>query len=381
LERKNPGIIDLRFIDLIEVFMPLSPVRYTPEVEQIGPDEDQTIRELADTLLLISEKTFADTGHALRSVHAKSHGIIEAELDVLPGLAPHCAQGLFARSARYPVVMRLSTIAGDILDDAVSIPRGMAIKILDVPGDRLPGSEGDATQDFLMADGPAFSAPNAGKFLASLKLLAKTTDRAQGLKKALSTVLRGVEAAVESVGAESALLKTLGGHRPSHILGEVFYSQAPIRYGDYIAKMSLAPASPELLALRDVMLDIKGDRNALRAAVRQHFATRGGVWDLRAQLCTDLSVMPVEDASVVWPEDGSPYVTVGRITAAPQDTWSDEKIRRVDDGMSFSPWHGIAAHQPLGSVMRARNRTYRAAASFRSERNGCPMHEPTRQSA
>jgi hypothetical protein len=44
--------------------------------------------------------------------------------------------------------------------------------------------------------------------------------------------------------------------------------------------------------------------------------------------------------------------------------------------MSFSPWHGLAAHQPLGSVMRARKETYRASAKFRGERNGCPMHEP-----
>jgi branched-chain amino acid transport system substrate-binding protein len=34
------------------------------------------------------------------------------------------------------------------------------------------------------------------------------------------------------------------------------------------------------------------------------------------------------------------------------------------------------AHQPLGSVMRARRDTYRASARFRGERNGCPMHEP-----
>jgi hypothetical protein len=85
---------------------------------------------------------------------------------------------------RYSMIMRLSTIAGDILDDAVSIPRGMAIKALDVPGVRLPGSEADTTQDFLMADSPAFAAPNAKKFVSNLKMLAKTTDRAEGLKKA-----------------------------------------------------------------------------------------------------------------------------------------------------------------------------------------------------
>ncbi|KMO32409.1 hypothetical protein VQ02_23650 [Methylobacterium variabile] len=62
----------------------------------------------------------------------------------------------------------------------------------------------------------------------------------------------------------------------------------------------------------------------------------------------------VEDASTLWPEDLSPYVAVGRITVPPQESWSEAKVRARDDGLAFSPWHGIAAHRPLGSVMRAR---------------------------
>jgi hypothetical protein len=110
-----------------------------------------------------------------------------------------------------------------------------------------------------MADGPVFAALTAKKFLASLKLLAKTTDKAPGLNKALSSVLRGLEAGLESVGSESATLKTLRGHPNNHILGATFYSQAPIRYGDYIAKMALFPVSPELTALNEKMVDVGHD--------------------------------------------------------------------------------------------------------------------------
>jgi hypothetical protein len=356
--------------------MPAPPVFFDPSVETIAEDEAETLEQLTATLLRISDVVFADSRHAFRSVHAKSHGIIEGELEILPNLATDLAQGLFAKNSIYPVVMRLSTIAGDMLEDGVSIPRAIAFKVIGVDGDRLAGSETDRTQDFLMADGPVFSAPTAKKFLASLKLLAKTTDKAPGLKKALSSVLRGVEAGLESVGSESATLKTLGGHPNNHILGATFHSQAPIRYGDYIAKMGLFPVSPELIALKEKMVDVGHDPDALRTAVRNYFETGGGTWELRAQLCTDLKAMPVEDASVKWPEDLSSYRTVARITATSQDTWSSDKVRRVDDGMSFSPWHGLAAHQPLGSVMRARKETYRASAKFRGERNGCPMHEP-----
>ena len=48
----------------------------------------------------------------------------------------------------------------------------------------------------------------------------------------------------------------------------------------------------------------------------------------------------------------------------------------VDDALSFSPWHGLAAHQPLGGVNRVRRDTYDFSADFRGAFNGCPMHEP-----
>ncbi len=353
-----------------------TPIPYSPSVEVPEQDEEETNRQLVETLRGISEITYADSGHALRSVHAKSHGLLHAELEVIAGLPPTLAQGLFIKAAKYPVVMRFSTIPGDILDDSVSVPRGLAVKVIGVPGERLPGSEGDTTQDFLLVDGPAFAAPTAKQFLGNLKLLAKTTDKAEGLKKILSRALRGAEALLESVGSQSGLLKTLGGHREDHILGETFFSQAPIRYGDYIAKVAIAPASPELVALTNAPLNVNGKPNGLRDAVQEFFAARGAVWELRVQLCTDLEAMPVEDSSIPWPEDNSPYVAVARIVAPPQDTWSDANTRAIDDGMAFSPWHGISAHQPLGSIMRVRKAAYKMSAEFRGQRNACPMHEP-----
>jgi hypothetical protein len=356
--------------------MSKSPVRYSPSVEVPEKDETETDRQLVETLRSISEITYKDSGHALRSVHAKGHGLLHAELEVAGGLPPALAQGLFEKPGRYSVLMRFSTTPGDLLDDSVSTPRGLAIKIIGVEGDRLPGSENDSTQDFLFVNGPAFIAPNVKKFLGNLKILAKTTDKAAGLKKVLSAALRGLESVVESIGGESATLKGLGGHPETHILGETFFSQAPIRYGDYIAKVAVAPVSPQLTALTNAPLDVNGKPNGLRDAVRGFFAKQGGVWEVRIQLCTDLETMPVEDSSKPWPEDQSAYAAVGRITVKSQDAWSEANIRAIDDGTSFSPWHGITAHQPLGSIMRARQAAYKMSADFRGQRNGCPMHEP-----
>ena len=353
------------------------PVRYTPSIEHLEKDEAETDKQLVHTLRNISEITFEDSGHAMRSVHAKSHGLLRGELQVLDGLPPTLAQGLFAAAGRYPVLMRFSTSPGDIMDDSVSTPRGLAIKIVGIKGDRLAGSENDTTQDFLLINGPAFSAPSAAKFLGNLKLLAKTTDKAEGLKKVLSAALRGMESLLEAVGSKSSTLVALGGQPETNILGETFFSQVPIRYGDYIAKVCVAPVSANLTALTDAPLDVNGKPDGLRDFVRDYFKDQEAAWEFRVQLCTDLEKMPVEDSSKPWPENLSPYVAVARLTVTPQDAWSDANVKAIDEATAFSPWHGLAAHQPLGSIMRARKATYKMSADFRGQRNGCPMREPS----
>ncbi|SEQ91861.1 Catalase [Faunimonas pinastri] len=357
---------------------PASPVRFDPSVEQPAPDEAETIQSILDSMRYVVETTYKDGGHGLRSVHAKSHGLLQGEVRVLGGLPAVLSQGVFAQAKTYPVVMRFSTNPGDILDDSVSTPRGLAIKMIGVEGERLPGSEGDATQDFVMVNGPVFNASTPKQFAGNLKLLAATTDRAQGLKKVFSAAARGLEWALEEVGTKSPTLTGLGGQPETHPLGEAFYTQVPIRYGNYIAKLSIAPVSPELRDLKDAPLNVNGKPNGLRDAIGEFFAEHGGEWEIRVQLCTDLETMPIEDASVRWPEEESPYVPVARISVQPQPSWTEERSRTVDDGYSFRPWHGIAAHQPLGGVMRVRKPVYEDIVGLRSKLNGCPIHEPAR---
>ncbi|GBU16522.1 MULTISPECIES: catalase family protein [Methylobacterium] len=350
-------------------------VRYTPDLEAPKPEEAGIHDEMIATFRKIQETTFADYGHAVRGVHAKAHGLLKGRLEVQGGLPPELAQGVFARPGGYDAVLRLSTNPGDILDDSVSTPRGLALKIVGVEGERLPGAEG-RTQDFVMANAPAFSAKDAAAFLGNLKLLAATTDTPQIFKKGVSALMRGIESLLEALGTKSATVIGLGGQPATHILGETFYTQVPVRWGDYVAKLSVAPASPNLTALTGKSLDLGASPDALREAVSAFFADQGAEWEVRAQLLTNPETMPVEDASAVWPEEESPYVTVARIAVPRQETWNAEKRRSLDDGLAFSPWHGIAAHRPLGSIMRARQAVYPKSAGFRAEHNGCPIHEP-----
>lgn len=351
-------------------------LRYDPRYEIAEEGEAATIDGMLESLNKISTTTYEHSGHATRSVHAKSHGLLLAELSVAEGLPAAYAQGLFAAPGTWQVAMRLSTTPGDVLDDKVSTPRGVGMKVVGVTGARVEGSEGDATQDFVLVNGPVFLAPSAKKFLGSLKPLAATTDRVPNLKRAFSAVLRGAEKAIEAVGGESGVLKSMGGHPETHPLGETYFSQAPILYGDYMAKISLAPVSPALSALTDREIDLSGTPDGLRKAVTEHFATHGGEWILRVQLCTNIEIMPIEDSSVEWPEKESPWVTVARLRALPQAAWSDELSKAIDDGMQFNPWHALAAHRPIGSIMRVRKAAYAMSKQFRAQRNGVPVAEP-----
>jgi hypothetical protein len=352
-----------------------TPARFTPDVEEIQPDEPKTARDLAETMLSISEETYSNSGHAIRSVHAKSHGLLAGRLEVLSDLPPELAQGVFSRPGSREAVVRLSTTPGDFLHDSVSTPRGMALKILDVDGPRLPGSADSTSQDFVMVNGKEFNSPSGKAFLKNLKLLAATTDRMEGTKEVLSKVLKGIESALETVGLESAAVKAMGGNPETHILGDSFFGQLPMRYGDHLAKIGIVPASENLKVLIGQKLDTSDDPDVIRHVVEEFFETETAVWNFQVQLCADIETMPVEGVDA-WDEEKSPFITVAKLVIGPQEAWSEELSRQVDDGMHFSPWNGIADHQPLGSLMRLRKLAYERSTAFRSERNETSVSEP-----
>ncbi|MGP1716548.1 MAG: catalase family protein [Methylophilus sp.] len=353
-----------------------TPVTYDPSFETPEENEQQTIQDLVTTLQSISDVTAKDHQHGYRSVHIKSHGVLTGKLTVAPDLPPELKQGIFADAQVYEAVIRLSTSPGDFLDDSVSTPRGFALKVIGVQGERLQGDAADNTQDFLLVSGPAFVNKDAKSFLGGLKLLAKTTNQFPQFKKVISAFLRGVEQVIESLGGESATIKSMGGYPQTHILGEQFFTQVPVLYGPYMAKLSVRPSSPALQALIGTHVNSNAEPDALRQAVNAFFASNPAQWEVLVQLCRNLDTMPIEDASIAWPEDESPYLKVATIDVQPQIAWDEKISPPIEDKLAFSPWTGIAAHRPLGSVMRARKLTYQHSSTFRREFNGCPMHEP-----
>lgn len=348
------------------------PLRYRPDLEQPLPDEAETDASLEESFDHILKTTAEDYGHAVRAVHAKAHGLFEGTFTVDGNLPPELSQGLFANPGTCTAALRISTNPGDILDDNVVLPRGIALKVERVSGERLPGAEGDG-QDFLMVNVPVFAVPSPDKFASKLKLLAATTERAEGAKVALSSVLGFINSALGKVGLESKALAGMGGSQQVHPLGETYFSTVPFRYGDHVAKFRLRPLSPALTALTGTIIDTSGRPDGLRETIRKDAATLTGEWAFEVQLARDLEKQPIEDASVEWVEEDVPFVQVATLRVEPQDSWSDDKVLRIDETMHFSPWNALVDHQPLGGINRARRRAYKHSSDFRVRINGCPF--------
>jgi hypothetical protein len=349
-------------------------VRYSDDVEMIDPREAETFEQITATLLDVVKKVGQRQRHMVRAVHAKSHGLLKAEVEVLPDLREDLRQGLFAKPATYGAIMRFSTDPGDILSDHISTPRGVAVKVTGVEGEMLANHSGQATQDFVLRNTSTFAA-HPDDFLKNLRLIAAHVDDSETVKQVVSSAAQTAEEALEAVGQGSDFIKSFG-HPPTHPLGETYHSAAPLRFGNYLGKLRMVPVSDRLLALHGKHIEHPHSWNSLKDSIATFFEKETAIWDLRIQLCTDLTKMPVEDASVEWDERLSPPLTVARITARPQNAYSDARRVWVDEQLSFSPWHSLAAHRPLGGIMRARFKSYQTSSQFRRAAEGRPMVEP-----
>ena len=351
-------------------------IPYTDAVETIQPDEQKTFDDIAATMRDISHKIGDRQRHTTRSVHAKSHALIKADVTIKKGLPEPLHQGIPAQSGTSGPSLPFSTNTRLQTIQPISSPRGLAMKIVGVEGEMLPNHTGQVTQDFVMVNGKVFDTKDAAGFLKNITLLDKNANAPQAIKQAVSTASKLGETVLETVGLESSFLKGFG-HPATNPLGETYYSQAPLRWGSYFGKVALVPVSQNLVELHKKALPHDTEWNALRDEFSRFFKEESeAVWGLRVQRCTDLDKMPVDDAHTDWGEEASPYVAVATVTATSQEIYSDARRVFVDEKLTFNPWHALAAHRPLGNIMRARFQAYAMSTKFRHEREGREMIEP-----
>ncbi len=318
--------------------------------ENVPEGEEAQLVALAEELRAIQVARAARSG-AARGLHAKGHVGASATLEIGDDLPPHARHGLFARPAKYRALVRFSNGAGHHQHDRVGDVRGIALKVLGVPGKKLiPGLEDAKTQDFLFIQSRSTPFRDAREFVA---LVASATGA--------PLLLLPRFAARVGIGRAITLVRTLLADIQSPFptfAGRAMYSGAAIRVGPYAARYALLPSGAH---------DPTPLGPDLASDLAARLATGALVWDLALQFFVDERSTPIEDAAAEWKESDAPFVRVARLELPPQDVRCDggkECSARVET-LSFDPWHALVEHRPLGHVMRARNHAYRVSTQAR----------------
>jgi len=339
-----------------------TPIPYRDDLEQEQEGEAQVIEDTIAHMRHTMEQAFELHRKATSGTHAKSHGIVTGSLRVHDDLPPELAQGLFARSGTYEIVMRYASEPGQIDPDTAKRARGVALKVLDVEGEKLDPSW--SSQDFLFNTWPVLPDGDAASYLMAI----------QERDKHAGHHLRTDAATLARTRSPQALLfeRTPNLHPVAH----TYYSQAAFRHGEYVAKHNLRPVGPDIAAVADREVGRGDAPGVLKDWVRKFFTTGTATYELGVQLRTDADTMPVEDTSVTWPEETSPYRPVATLTLPPQETFSAARRTYAEDRMSWRIWNGLAAHRPLGSINRARRAVYAELSQWRHDENAVTMHDP-----
>ena len=351
-------------------------MRFADGVEEIQPNEDQLGDETVASMARVNRFMFEKNRHAIRDAHAKSHGILRGELHIYPSLPAHLAQGMFKEPKTYPIIVRLSSAPGAIGSDTGPTVKGMALKIIGVEGKKFLADQADeVTQDFLLVNDTIIPTGDVKSYHDMQLRQEKVMQGPEFVQNLITEAGVLADKVLEAVGSKKEVPLVAPKHPKNNLLGENYTTLGAIRFGDYVAKVGVAPLSDNVKALTDKEEDIK-EQSGWRDLVVDFFRTQGAEYELRAQLCTDLKTMPVEDASIDWPQDQSPYQALGKIVLPAQDAFSPARRVFADDVLSFNPFHCLPEHLPLGSINRVRIKAYETSTAYRHHLNAQPRIEP-----
>jgi hypothetical protein len=109
--------------------------------------------------------------------------------------------------------------------------------------------------------------------------------------------------------------------------------------------------------------------------MKEHLARRDARFDFLVQPRTS-ATMSVERSMIEWHEADAPFYKVATITIAPQD-FTSAAHEEFGEYLSFTPWHALPEHRPLGAVNRVRRVVYEEVSKLRHELGGVTRKEPT----
>lgn len=350
-------------------------IPYADSVEVIPSDEVDDIRRAIQTLEKILKLSREQSGQYQSDVHVKVHGCATGEFRVLPNLPAELAQGVFAEERTFSAAVRFSNSASQPQPDFVPDGRGMAIKLLEVAGERLSSEDNGApTQDFVMVNHPVFFAGNVKDFLRFEQVLAAA--KPEKLATATEALTGGEWNPLHWHWREALTVIQIAGHLPAHPASNTYFSMAPIRFGKYVAKYRAKPSGDLLGSFVDIVAKLGKHPDALRLMLEETLRSQQVLFEFQVQLRTSAQTMPVEDATVQWPESESPYRTVA-LFLIPRQEINTEEQKAVCKQLSFNVWHAVADHQPLGGINRLRREAYPISAAWRRQETNALPHSPS----
>ncbi|WNZ23312.1 catalase family protein [Leptolyngbya sp. NK1-12] len=289
----------------------------------------------------------------LRGQHPKGHGTVWAEFTVAPDLSQNLRVGVFQEPGKtYPAWIRFSN-ARDT-DDTKPGLQGMAIKLMDVAGDKVLESEKTAqTQDFVMVNHPVFFIRNASDFAEFFTALA-TGKQSEFFK---------------THQQEAKITQSLQTKQTQNPLAAQYWSTTPYQFGETAIKFAVRPTS-------QIGDEMGNTPDYLRAAMANSLMAQDATFDFLIQQQNDAAKTPIEDPTVEWHESDAPLQKVATIRI-PRQIFDTPEQNAFGEALSFTPWHSLPEHQPLGSINRARKAIYQATSEQRHREMEIAVAEPT----
>jgi hypothetical protein len=318
---------------------------------------------------------------AVRQAHAKSYGLLRAKVAVVDGLAPEYSQGIFARSAEYEAVVRFSNGLAHVRPDAMlGTGCGMGLKMFGVQGPSLLEDERDAgTFDYAFINAPIFFCNTIRDYRhVGFKSLPDALVDPVGRRAWLHQFLTDSGTLPPEQWLWDELLAFLSNlHIPwQNLLSYTYWSMGAVRHGDYIAKLRFRPTASSMAQIRHREVNPTTTREPFRETLVSEAGERNHSFELQVQLCTDPARMPVQNTSIEWKEELSPFVTGALITIPSQDISQPANLEAADK-TSIMAWRVREAHRPLGEIMRARKEVYRHSSILRHQLNKQERREPS----
>ena len=364
-------------------------VRYSPDVERADPAFDLAVQTAIEDVKRYISRTLEIGGErALRDAHAKGYGLAQGEVEILRGIPPEYAQGIYARPGRHEAMVRFSNGSHQTgADELLGNVCGMGLKLFGIDGPKLLEDEANSnTFDYAMINYPVFFASTVEHYMIihQLELVTEpprcyeTPQMAQRrCHEFLHDLLTGLgklppeQWAWDELGAFLALAHI----KPVNLLLSTYWSVGAVRHGDYIAKVRVAPVRTYADRVVWRTFDPANAPDVFRPCLVAELRERPFEFNIQVQLCMDLEHMPVEDLTVAWSETLSPFVTVAKLRLPVQDIGGDDNLEKMDM-TSMTQWRCTEEHRPVGNIQRSRKEVYRQASILRHQLNHQVRKEP-----